>query len=169
MNTEPPPGVSNTHIQKLSRNPTVPGNEDPFKYNPRARRAADWQADYVICIHLNSGGGEGHEAFYYNGQSASYQFAQVVDARLREITALRARGIFAHNSGRSKGAKNILPAYYTNGGTLPIGRKGKRMIPILTECVFIDDNEDENWISDPLNQATFMDKMHRGFHDFVGY
>jgi N-acetylmuramoyl-L-alanine amidase len=175
MNIEPlPAGVSNTHIQKLSRDPILQTTEKPSDYPERARMAAAWKADYVICIHLNSPTTtrslHGHRVFYYSGQTESQQFAQAVNTRLREIQFLRDddptrhNNLAPHSHTWTDGTRAILSSYTNLRYT-----SGRKIVPVLIESVYLDNTQDEDWISNAQNQATFVDKIHLGYHDLVGY
>jgi N-acetylmuramoyl-L-alanine amidase len=171
-NVEPPPGVSNAHIQKLSRDPILPTTKSPKDYEERARLAAKWKADYAICIHLNSAGFtspvHGHRVFYYSGQTESQQFAQAVNTRLREIQFLRDddptrdNNLAPHSHTYTDGTRAILSSYTNLRYT-----SGRKIVPVLIESVFLTNTQDEDWIAQ--NQATFVDKIHLGYHDLVGY
>jgi N-acetylmuramoyl-L-alanine amidase len=173
-NVEPPPGVSNAHIQKLSRDPILPTTKSPRDYEERARLAAKWKADYAICIHLNSPTTtrslHGHRVFYYSRQTESQQFAQAVNTRLREIQFLRDddptrhNNLAPHSHTWTDGTRAILSSYTNLRYT-----SGQKIVPVLIESLYLDNTQDEDWISNTQNQATFVDKIHLGYHDLVGY
>lgn len=87
-------------------------------------------ADIAISFHINAGGGDGFEAFYYNSCKEGKKLAQLCEKYTKKL------------GQNSRGLKNGNHLYFIKKTKLPA---------VLVESFFIDNKQDKN-IGDTLNE-----------------
>lgn len=104
---------------KLSRT-----TDKTLSLGTRTKMANDWQADYLLSVHINAGGGTGYEDFIYNGT------VNKNTARLRDImhSEISKQLKIVRNRGKKTANFHML--------------RESKMAAMLTENLFIDTKAD---------------------------
>lgn len=123
------------HALKFSRTTDVTKS-----LTERTNQANGWQADYLLSIHINAGGGTGFESYIWNG---SYSSKAETD-RLRSLIHREV----VKESGFSDRGKKEADFHMVRESYMPA---------VLTENGFIDGGDAGN-----LKRQTFLDKIARG-------
>lgn len=80
----------NNVTTKLSRN-----RDKTLSLNSRTKMVNDWQADYLLSIHINAGGGTGYEDYIYNGsiKSNTQKLRDIIHTEIvKQLPRVRNRG-----------------------------------------------------------------------------
>ena len=91
-------------------------------------------ADIAVSFHTNAGGGDGSETFYYPTSVGGKKLAELCEKHTKEIS---------QNSRGIKSGKNL---YFV---------KNTKMVAVLCECAFIDNNTDNDIIDTVAEQKSF--------------
>ena len=106
--------------------------------NERTNTANNWNADFFLSVHINSGGGSGFESFVYPGvgrPTVTYQ--ELIHRKVLERVQLNDRGL-------KQSSFHVL--------------RESNMDAILTENGFIDDSGDAS----KLKSSDFLENLARG-------
>lgn len=113
----------------------------------RTNDANRWGADVFVSIHINAGGGKGYEDFIYNG-SVSQNTRNLQNAVHKEVSKL-----FKTNRGKKRANFHVL--------------RESRMSAVLTECGFIDNKGDAEFLSKDSNLKKLGEAHAKGIADFL--
>lgn len=106
----------------------------------RTSSANRWGADFYLSIHVNAGGGTGYEDYVYRKSAKSSRTTQlraIIHSEVVKLSSLR-------NRGKKTANFHVL--------------RETKMPALLTECGFIDHQED----SKKMKQAFWLDSIARG-------
>lgn len=123
------------HEVRLSRE-----TDKTVSLSQRTTMANNWQADYLVSIHINAGGGTGFESFIFNGsysgKAETHRLRQLVHQSIVNETSFYDRGMKEANFHMLR--ESQMPA-------------------VLTENGFIDHREDAN----KLKSSSFLNSIAR--------
>lgn len=123
------------HSIKLSRT-----TDQSLSLNQRTELANRWNADYLVSIHINAGGGTGYEDYIYQSLSNASKTAQLRDIMHTEVM----KSIGGVNRGKKKANFHML--------------RESKMPAVLTENGFIDHPSD----SKKIKTEAYLNKIARG-------
>lgn len=78
---------------------TTQGTDELDDLTPKINRCNAFSPDLAVDIHINAGGGEGFEAFYYHGGGTSLTMCQNIEAEVKKITNSRGLKTRLNDSG----------------------------------------------------------------------
>ena len=105
------------------------------------------KADVAVSFHVNAGGGDGFEVFYYDTSNNGKQLAQLCEKRVKEL------------GQNSRGLKSGNHLYFVRNTT---------MTSILVESFFIDNAKDKTIGDTILEQTAFGVAYAKAILDYFG-
>lgn len=118
---------------------------DPVDQEVKEANAS--KADLAVSFHTNAGGGDGSESFYYGSSSAGKYLAQLCEKHVKLI------------GQNSRGVKTGNNLYFI---------KGTKMVAVLCECTFIDNDKDNDIIDTVAEQKNFGIAYAKAILEYLG-
>lgn len=129
--------------------------------------AAKWNADVVISVHNNAGGGSGSEVIVPNSSSWCYSKCYTQGQKLgyNILAELNALGLSTHSGVYSKDTTN--DSHYPDGSlsdyfTLVAGPRENKILGIIVEHAFVDDASDAEFLQGNSNLKRLAQADARG-------
>lgn len=133
----------------------------------RVDKAVRWNADVVISIHNNAGGGSGSEVIVPNSSSWCYSKCYTQGQKLggNILAELNKLGLSTHSGVYSKDTTN--DSRYPDGSlsdyfTLVAGPREKKILGIIVEHAFVDDSSDAEFLQGSANLKKLAQADARG-------
>lgn len=139
------------YLQNNYKDVSVKMSRTTDKYlslSSRANAANNWGADLFVSIHINAGGGIGYEDYIYNGK-VSNKTHQLQDAIHSNVAPL-----FTNNRGQKRANFAVI--------------RQTSMPAVLTECGFIDNKTDANFLKSGRNLKKLGEAHAKGIAVFLG-
>lgn len=122
----------------------------------RVKKAVNWNADVVISIHNNAGGGRGAEVIVPNSSSWAYSACYVQGQKLGAniLAELKGVGLSVHQGVYSKNSTNN--SRYADGSladyfTLIEGPREHKILGVIVEHAFVDTASDAKFLQGNAN------------------
>lgn len=105
------------------------------------------KANLAVSFHTNAGGGDGSESLYYGSSSDGKRLAQLCEKHIKAI---------GQNSRGVKARSDLLFL------------RGTKMVAVLCECAFIDNDIDNNIIDTITEQRNFGVAYAKAILEYLG-
>lgn len=104
-------------------------------------------AKVAVSFHTNAGKGDGSESYYYKGSSEGKKLAELCEKYIKQI------------GQNSRGVKPTTSLWFL---------KGTKMVAVLCECAFIDNDTDNNIIDTTAEQKKFGIAYAKAILEYLG-
>ena len=131
-------GVSTVLSRKKDEN-------DPVSEEVKEANASN--ADVAVSFHTNAGGGDGSETFYYSTNAKGKKLATLCEKHTKAI------------GQNSRGIKTGDKLWFV---------KGTKMVAVLCECAFIDNDKDNDIIDTVAEQKAFGVAYAKAILEYLG-
>lgn len=104
-------------------------------------------AKVAVSFHTNAGKGDGSESYYFKGDSNGKKLAELCEKYTKQI------------GQNSRGAKATTSLWFI---------RGTKMVAVLCECAFVDNNTDNNIIDTVAEQKKFGVAYAKAILEYLG-
>jgi N-acetylmuramoyl-L-alanine amidase len=119
-------------------------NDDVYE---EVREANASKADIAVSFHANAGGGDGSETFYHTSSVNGKKLAELCEKHTKAI------------GQNSRGVKSGNHLYFVNQ---------TKMVAVLCECAFLDNNKDNDIIDTVAEQKKFGKAYAKAILEYLG-